>query len=460
MSTSRALKPIFGSSYRLLLDQLASQSTRKLVSSRPPPVCPTCRHSSVLFLNRQLRFSSSSSSSSNSTPPNPPRNDEGDKKPTENEPIFPFSPPFIEPPPQPEPEPTPTPTPTPPPQQPPPLPPPESHSTGNPELPSAQNLRRSALNRSLSTFMDRAQTTLFAASQRINDLTGYSGIETLKSQISGLESELAAAQARLHAARSAYKSSVSSRSATQREVTTLLARQKMWSPTDFERFTALYRQDYELDAAVAARAAELEEAEREAERLGRELSAGILSRYHEEQIWSDKIRRMSTWGTWGLMGVNVLMFLVFQFGAEPWRRRRLVKGFEEKVREALEEERRLERALRGTEKERRRIEKEAAAAAVETTVAAEVVDAEPVTAELKPEEPADGITIGPPITSWRESLSNLEWWKAAYADLSSDKKVALKMRDVSIIALEGAAAGAATIGTIGTIAAIIFIRRS
>ncbi|KAI1658398.1 Mdm33 family-domain-containing protein [Daldinia decipiens] len=459
MSTSRALKPIFGSSYRLLLDQLAPQSTRKLVSSRPSPAYPTYQNNSVLFLNHQFRFSSSSSSSSssNSTPPNPPRNNENDKKPTENEPIFPFSPPFIEPPPPPKPEPTPTPTPTPPPQQSPPPPPPESHSTVNPELPSAQNSRRSALNRSLSTFMDRAQTTLFAASQRINDLTGYSGIETLKSQISGLEAELAAAQARLHAARGAYKSSVSSRSATQREVTTLLARQKMWSPTDFERFTALYRQDYELDADVAARAAELEEAEREAERLGRELSAGILSRYHEEQIWSDKIRRMSTWGTWGLMGVNVLMFLVFQFGAEPWRRRRLVKGFEEKVREALEEERRLERAFRGAEKERRRIEKEATAAAVEATVAADVVDPEPATAELKPEEPADGIIIGPPITSWRESLLNPEWWKAAYADLSSDKKVSLKMRDVSIIALEGAAAGAATFGTI---AAIIFIRRS
>ena len=47
---------------------------------------------------------------------------------------------------------------------------------------------------------------------------------------------------------------------------------------------------------------------------------------------------MSTWGTWGLMGVNVLLFVVFQIGVEPWRRRRLVKGFEEKVMEALERE--------------------------------------------------------------------------------------------------------------------------
>ncbi|KAI1798746.1 Mdm33 family-domain-containing protein [Daldinia bambusicola] len=492
MSTARALKPIFGPSYRLLLDQLAPQSaaTRKLVSSRPSPVCPTCRHSSVFFLSRQLRFSSSSSNS-NSNPPNTPRNNDNDndndKKPIENDTVFHFPPPFMEPPPQPEldPAPKPTPTPEPTPTPPPPPPPPENDSSAGKEkekerekekdkdkgtqheLPSAQNSRRSALNRSLSTFMDRAQTTLFAASQRINDLTGYSGIETLKAQISGLEADLAAAQARLHAARAAYKSAVASRSATQREVTTLLARQKMWSPTDFERFTSLYRQDYELDAAVAARAAELEDAEREAERLGRELSAGILSRYHEEQIWSDKIRRMSTWGTWGLMGVNVLLFLVFQFGAEPWRRRRLVRGFEEKVREALEEERRLGHALKQAERERKRIEKEAAAAtaaaaaaALETPVVAEPVDQPelvPVTPELKAEEPADRILIGPPITSWRESLADPEWWKAAYADLSSDRKVALKMRDVSIIVLEGAAAGAATIGAI---AAILLIRGS
>jgi len=58
-------------------------------------------------------------------------------------------------------------------------------------------------------------------------------------------------------------------------------------------------------------------------------------RYHEEQIWSDKIRRASTWGTFALMGVNVLLFVVVQVGLEPWRRKRLVRGFEEKVREAV-----------------------------------------------------------------------------------------------------------------------------
>ncbi|KAJ8104588.1 hypothetical protein ONZ43_g7777 [Nemania bipapillata] len=125
----------------------------------------------------------------------------------------------------------------------------------DPDLPSAQNSRRSALNQSLSSFMDRAQTKLFAASQRINDLTGYSSIESLKAQISALETQLQTAQSHLTSARTAYKTAVSDRSTTQREVTTLLARQKTWTPADFERFTTLYRQDYELEASGATRSA-------------------------------------------------------------------------------------------------------------------------------------------------------------------------------------------------------------
>lgn len=210
---------------------------------------------------------------------------------------------------------------------------------------------------------------------------------------------------------------------------------------------------------MAARATELEEREREAERLGRELNSSILSRYHEEQIWSDKIRRMSTWGTWGLMGVNVLLFLVFQFGAEPWRRKRLVKGFEEKVREALEEERRLEQALKEREEkmesefERRRVAELAAAAEIpaatkavdgEEKAQAETQPGEPVVESIKEELPKIKI-------SWREAFSNPDYWKAVYADLSSDRKVAIRVRDVSLIALEGAAAGAAVVGTIATV---------
>jgi hypothetical protein len=35
------------------------------------------------------------------------------------------------------------------------------------------------------------------------------------------------------------------------------------------------------------------------------------------------------------MGVNLFLFGVVQIGLEPWRRKRLVSGFEEKVREVV-----------------------------------------------------------------------------------------------------------------------------
>ncbi|KAI1334043.1 hypothetical protein F5Y15DRAFT_403210 [Xylariaceae sp. FL0016] len=310
----------------------------------------------------------------------------------------------------------------------------------DPNLPSSENSRRSALNHDLSTFMDRAQSSLFAASQRINDLTGYSGIETLKSQISHLEQALGTAQNNLLETRSAYKAAVASRSATQREVNTLLARQKTWTSLDFERFTSLYRQDHELDALVASKAQELEHAERDAERLSRELSSGILARYHEEQIWSDKIRRMSTWGTWGLMGVNVLLFLLLQFGAEPWRRRRLVRGFEDKVREAINAERET------MERKWAEISNELKGYSAPDTATKAVEVATPASVE-EPEKVFEEVQRAPPA-SWRKVLGNPSRWKPALADLFSERKVAIPMRDVSLVALEGMAAGAAITGSI------------
>ncbi|KAI1081805.1 Mdm33 family-domain-containing protein [Whalleya microplaca] len=490
MATPRAIKPFLGSGSRLLRDQLAPQSARICTtgtfisaasSCRPTAVpsasiCLGCRYGFSLGSQSRLSSSSSSSSNSNSSqqpPPKPPSQSETEKDATSSSrddpnldfsslyphPSTPDSTPNSTPSSTASSNPSSTPSSSAQPSSKPPPPPP------NPDLPSTQNSRRSNLNRSLSAFMDRAQTTLFAASQRLNDLTGYSGIEVLKRQVSGVEASLATAQTTLHQARESYKSAVAERSATQREVTTLLARQKTWTPADFERFTLLYRQDYELEARVADSARALEDAEREAERLGRDLSAGILARYHEEQIWSDKIRRMSTWGTWGLMGVNVLLFLVFQFGAEPWRRHRLVRGFEEKVREALEEERARDRALRVEEREsekaERRVEAETAAAAERASreaFSAAAAAAEGKPAEQPESEPVDNIfTAGrDPAISWREALQDPERWKAFFVDLSSERKIALRMRDVSLIALEGVVAGVAIASTM----AVVFIRRA
>ncbi|KAL9609409.1 MAG: hypothetical protein Q9167_005833 [Letrouitia subvulpina] len=292
--------------------------------------------------------------------------------------------------------------------------------------------------------MDNLQSSLFVASRRLNDLTGYTGIESLKSSISAQESRLSSTRARLQAARAAYTAAIQTRSASQREVNELLQRKHAWTALDLERFTALYRSDHANEQAEAKAQAELNEVEREAEEAGARLSESILTRYHEEQIWSDKIRRMSTWGTWGLMGVNVLLFLVFQIGVEPWRRRRLVKGFEEKVVEALE---------RGEEK-----------GVTGGSGMAMVNDG----AGLKPmvekeEEAARSTSIGVEMEIDKEverevvaaqiSKPSLLYWTplAALKDLFSDRQITLRRIDVTLMMAEGAAAGMVAVGVIATL---------
>ncbi|MCJ1311800.1 sensitivity to high expression protein she9 [Agyrium rufum] len=206
------------------------------------------------------------------------------------------------------------------------------------ELPSQSEQRRSPISKRFTHLMDNLQSNVFIAGQRLNDLTGYSGIEALKQEIEKQELQVTQTRTTLQAAKDAYSSAITQRSASQREVSTLLQRKHTWSPSDLERFTELYRNDHANETAESCAHDALVAAERAAEEASEKLSKSILARYHEEQIWSDKIRRMSTWGTWGLMGVNVLLFLVFQVVVEPWRRGRLVRGFEEKVREAIEKE--------------------------------------------------------------------------------------------------------------------------
>jgi sensitive to high expression protein 9 len=329
-----------------------------------------------------------------------------------------------------------------------------------------------------SQLMDHLQGNIFIASQRINDLTGYSGIEALKTRISALEKRVSDAQEAVRSSRLTYKTTVADRASTQREVTGLLARKDTWTPVDLERFTALYRMDHTNEQAVQEAAQKLADSEREAEHASSTLSSSILSRYHEEQIWSDKIRRMSTWGTWGLMGVNVLLFLVFQFGFEPWRRRRLVHGFEEKVREALEKEKLISRERKDeTEKvveaedvsldgvvaaglqelqEEMEDSTQAAQPAVDALVACIKAEQESEGEVFQQEEAAslDAAEMHVPTTLLTRLQNPKTWqpeiWTAAVKDLFSDKVTVLRKKDVTIIALEGAATGAAIVTIIAT----------
>ncbi|KAI9774267.1 MAG: sensitivity to high expression protein she9 [Geoglossum simile] len=272
--------------------------------------------------------------------------------------------------------------------------------------------------------------------------------EDRRSQISKRFSENFVRTSRLavRKAKDDYSNAISQRSASQREVNELLQRKHAWSTADLERFTSLYRSDHANEQNETVAQAALAEAERVADEAAAELSKSILARYHEEQIWSDKIRRMSTWGTWGLMGVNVLLFLVFQIGVEPWRRNRLVKGFEEKVKEAL-----------GNQGTGLTMAKEAGAGF--ELAAAEEQSSEPPAAvpltnidlentESLAVEEAVALEAGSRTTSPLSRSLGFGVYRVVFRDLFSERKVSFRKLDVTIAALEGVATGAVLMGFI------------
>jgi sensitive to high expression protein 9 len=131
----------------------------------------------------------------------------------------------------------------------------------------------------------------------------------------------------------AYEEAVQKRSDSQREVNSLLERKSTWSDADVSRFTVLVRQDYALEQEEARAKGAVGQTEDEVEREFSALMRGILARYHEEQVWSDKIRSVSTYGQLAVLGVNVLVFVLAIVLVEPWKRRRLMQAFERKVQE-------------------------------------------------------------------------------------------------------------------------------
>jgi len=145
------------------------------------------------------------------------------------------------------------------------------------------------------------------------------------------EADLKSVREAARAAKMNYDRAVVARSTAQHNVNSLLERKHTWTEEDVSRFTTLVRSDHASASAVAASSTQLSEAEMAVDKAFSELTQSILERYHEEQVWSDKIRSVSNWA--GLVGlvVNLIVFVGAIAFVEPWKRKRLVARVEEGI---------------------------------------------------------------------------------------------------------------------------------
>ncbi|GAA5836882.1 hypothetical protein JCM3766R1_006288 [Sporobolomyces carnicolor] len=167
---------------------------------------------------------------------------------------------------------------------------------------------------------------------KINEATGYEEIERLRISVGDKERSLLDVRSKALNLKKEYAARVKLRADSQREVNDLLQRKGSWNSADVLRFTELVQQDHENEQAEVRAKLEMEAGDEEAEKGFQEFMQAILERYHEEQVWSDKIRAISTYGSLAITSLNVLLFIVTLLLIEPWRRRRLVENVEERLR--------------------------------------------------------------------------------------------------------------------------------
>lgn len=166
--------------------------------------------------------------------------------------------------------------------------------------------------------------TVQHASVILNQLTGYGQIEAMKKRVETAETAYAQHRSDWQKIKHDYEQVRTERVQLQRDMNGLLQRKHQWTPEDVLQFTNLFGKEHQLDREESDMKQTLLKAESKVEKTLNQLMDSIRERYREEQLWSDKIRSISGYGTFGLMALNVLLFLLFHGYFEPRRRHKMI----------------------------------------------------------------------------------------------------------------------------------------
>ena len=163
----------------------------------------------------------------------------------------------------------------------------------------------------------------------IDESTGYDSISKLKIAVDDASKAYDTANEAFKETQRRYQTAVDARAALQRELQSLLTRKATWSEGEISIFTSLYKDEIRADAFEKEAKLAVERADRAVDITHALLVQTMKERYQSEQTWSDKIRALSTAGTFSLMALNIVLFLYMQLVLEPKRRAALIRSIKE-----------------------------------------------------------------------------------------------------------------------------------
>ncbi|WFD19307.1 sensitivity to high expression protein she9 [Malassezia caprae] len=184
-----------------------------------------------------------------------------------------------------------------------------------------------------------ASSRLSELSHKWNDYSGYAEIHALKEEVQVNSNRLTELQEAKEHAKRVYIDAVAERSLLQRKVNDLLSRKPTWNDNDLLEYTKLLHSEHSFAKAEEGSQHAYEQAEREMQRGFDDLMRSVMRRYHEEHLWSDRVRSVSTYVSVGLGVLNVLIFFLALFLVEPYKRRKLAQTLEKRLVAGEEEAR-------------------------------------------------------------------------------------------------------------------------
>ncbi|KAL7456688.1 hypothetical protein ACHAWC_008153 [Mediolabrus comicus] len=167
-----------------------------------------------------------------------------------------------------------------------------------------------------------------------NEHSGTHEISKLKDLVNHSSLQFDNQQRLVTEARKAVDTALSAWEQSQTQHSQLLSSRDKWTSTQAIQFAKLLENEVQIRTNLEVAKSDLSNKEIQLSKYQMEYMNNLRKRYHEEQVWTDKWRILSTYGTWGLIGLNSIVFLVSQY---MFRQREVqrMKDFEGLLKETL-----------------------------------------------------------------------------------------------------------------------------
>jgi hypothetical protein len=167
------------------------------------------------------------------------------------------------------------------------------------------------------------KTVLSSVGDWFNHISGTHEIQSLKQQVQKTSHEFDQATNELVQGRKLVDTSLQEWQHVSGQHLTLLQHKESWTSQDAQQFTTLITREVEAKRALKNAQHALHKAETAATQSQIQYMNSLRQRYQEEQLWQDHWRVLGTYGTWSLIGLNMMIFLTSQYYQNRRELRRL-----------------------------------------------------------------------------------------------------------------------------------------